>query len=713
MIRMKRLDIKSRLTILLSFTGFVFLVVLLIIYFTTLKQKKDLLKESEQQFHNEINSLITLKTASLKQVVFDYTYWNDFVKNLSQKDTSWYNNNITTILKTYRIDYALVFDTAFNLVHHASSNGDNSRNIIEQNVLNQVKNDRFINYFHFFNNNLLEISGASVHDESDPSHQKTKPRGYLFLIKLWDNDNLKELEILSWSKLKIQAQEEVSSEPDKYTITCSYPLYDYSKNLTGTLYFSRESKSIQLFNESTFFLVLTFLTAILVSLIVFHFTIRLWVTKPLLLVSRILKDANPESITRLRTGPGEFRQIGELFSDFILQKEELRIAKDKAEESDKLKSAFLANMSHEIRTPMNGILGFADLLKSSNLSGDEQRQYIRIIEKSGIRMLNIINDIIDISKIESGLVTVMPVLTNINEQIDYIHSFFTKEANHKGINLETHKSLPNAEAWVTTDKEKVYAILTNLTKNAIKFTSSGTIEIGYNLRGSEAVANGIELVFYIKDSGIGIPVEKQKAIFERFIQANVAAKIQEGAGLGLAITKAYVEMLGGHIWVQSDRGNGAIFYFTLPYNPQKFDSLSHSGNENEVNHHQNITKLKILIAEDDEESKTLLNVGLKNYCSEIINVRTGKDAIEKCREIPDIDLILMDIQMPVLDGYDATKIIRQFNQDVIIIAQTAFGLIGDKEKAIESGCNDYISKPISFTALKALINKHFQDAGSK
>jgi signal transduction histidine kinase len=254
------------------------------------------------------------------------------------------------------------------------------------------------------------------------------------------------------------------------------------------------------------------------------------------------------------------------------EEEELMKAKERAEESDRLKSAFLANMSHEIRTPMNGILGFADLLKEPMLTGEEQQEYIQIIEKSGNRMLNIINDIINISKIESGQMELSFSDTNIKDQIEFIYSFFKHEADQKGIMLSYNNLLPPSVTIIRTDREKLYAILTNLVKNAIKYTDYGAIEIGCNLKTNidptEPVSEPVELLYYIKDTGIGISQDKQVAIFDRFVQVDTSDyKVKQGAGLGLAITKAYVEMLGGQIWVESEIDKGSKFHFSIPFKP--------------------------------------------------------------------------------------------------------------------------------------------------
>lgn len=389
--------------------------------------------------------------------------------------------------------------------------------------------------------------------------------------------------------------------------------------------------------------------------------------------------------------------------DITFQKEmEIKLlkAKEKAEEGDRLKSAFLANMSHEIRTPMNGILGFAELLKKPNLTGEEQQDYIKIIEKSGARMLNIINDIIDISKIEAGLMKLSITESNVNEQIDYIYTFFKPEVEARGMKISIKNSLPTCESSIATDREKLYAILTNLVKNAIKYSHEGSIEIGYDKKGNS-------LEFYVKDTGIGIPQNRHEAIFERFIQADISDKMaHQGAGLGLSITKAYVEMLGGKIWVESKEGVGSTFYFTLPYNASIQDDDKQQAVE--ATKDEDVKKLKILIAEDDIVSSMLMDLNIKIYSKDILKATTGAEVVELCRRTPDIDLILMDIRMPDINGYEATRQIRMFNRKVVIIAQTAFGLSGDREKAIQAGCNDYISKPIVKAELHALLQKYFR-----
>ncbi|MBK5209943.1 MAG: PAS domain S-box protein [Flavobacteriaceae bacterium] len=272
---------------------------------------------------------------------------------------------------------------------------------------------------------------------------------------------------------------------------------------------------------------------------------------------RMLEEKNAE----IEAQNEEYRKINQ----------ELNIARERAEESDHLKSAFLANMSHEIRTPMNSILGFSDLLKESKPTNDKQNQYIAVIENSGKRMLNIINDIMSISKIESGIMDINNSEFNINEQIESIYASFKNEIEQKGISFSYKSPLPENEAMINNDGEKIYAILLNLVNNAIKFTNHGAIEFGYTLKTNRTPA---ELEFFVKDTGGGIHQEQMEVIFERFRQGSeLLNRNYEGAGLGLSISKAFVEMLGGKIWVESEAENltsgktgNTAFYFTIPYN---------------------------------------------------------------------------------------------------------------------------------------------------
>jgi CheY-like chemotaxis protein len=303
--------------------------------------------------------------------------------------------------------------------------------------------------------------------------------------------------------------------------------------------------------------------------------------------------------------------------------------------------------------------------------------------------------------------------SNINEQIEYVYTFFKPEVEAKGMQLFFKNTLPANEAIIKTDREKMFSIFSNLIKNAIKYSNKGCIEIGYVLKTkkeSTIQSSNKELEFYVKDTGIGIPKDRQKAVFERFVQADIEdIHAKQGAGLGLSITKAYIEMLGGKIWLESKEGKGSTFYFTIPYDNKlgvkKVPKNLFIDNEIVVP----LKKIKILIAEDDQISKLYINKAVQPFGKEILNVDNGSDAVEACHNNEDIDLVLMDIKMPIMDGYEASQKIRKFNKEVVIIAQTAYGLNGDREKSLDAGFNDYIRKPVNKMELESLIQKYFHN----
>ncbi len=393
-----------------------------------------------------------------------------------------------------------------------------------------------------------------------------------------------------------------------------------------------------------------------------------------------------------------------VFIDRVKTMEELKKAKEKAEESDRLKSAFLANMSHEIRTPMNGILGFTSLLEEASFTGEEKALFIENIKKSGQRLLDTVNDIIDISKIETGQVVLVKQQVNIKEQVENFCRFFQLEAKSKEVALLCDTpDVDGKPLTLETDPVKFGSVLSNLMKNAIKFTDRGSIRVGYE----PVKENGRKMVrFYVKDTGIGIPAGRLEAIFNRFEQADSSnTRAFEGSGLGLAISKSYVEMMGGRIWVESTEGQGSQFYFTLPFGQkQPAAPLRKAGHTPEPGEMQ-VPPLKILIVEDDLASRELLTIILKGISKEMLFASEGEHAVALCRQQPDIDVILMDIRLPGMDGYEITKAIRAFNREVIIIAQTAYALSGDNEKAVLAGCDDYIPKPLNKNRLLSKIRK--------
>lgn len=391
-----------------------------------------------------------------------------------------------------------------------------------------------------------------------------------------------------------------------------------------------------------------------------------------------------------------FAQVLVNVQERIAIENELILARDKAEESDRLKTAFLQNMSHEIRTPMNGIIGFIDLLKSTNLPEEEKGQYLDIVEQSGHRLLNTINDIIEVSKIEAGQVEIVRSVFNSAEIMEYYHNFFKKQCLDKKLDLVLDNYVKGPDARLVSDKNKIESIISNLINNALKFTHSGEIHMGNFLMDGE-------IRFYVKDTGIGIDPQRIDKIFERFIQAEIrSTRPHEGSGLGLAIVKSYIELLNGKVWVDSTPGVGSCFWFSLPYiNGQEHQDTPAIKKETSV---KMPSKIKILLAEDDDNSYRLISAILNKYDLTILRTTDGMQTIEVFKAHPDISLVLMDIKMPGIDGFEATREIRKLNKNVPVIAQTAFAFAGDKEDALLAGCNAFITKPIIKHELIELIN---------
>ena len=380
---------------------------------------------------------------------------------------------------------------------------------------------------------------------------------------------------------------------------------------------------------------------------------------------------------------------------------DLIAAKEKAEESDRLKSAFLANMSHEIRTPMNGILGFANLLKEPQLTGDEKEHFIDIIESSGQRMLNTINDLMDISKIESGVIEVSYSEVDLHEILNSLYYFFQPEASKKGLILIKVPTSDLSDNVIVTDKEMLISVLTNLIKNSVKYTSSGSIEFGFT-RQTESV------LFFVKDTGIGIDKSRQKAIFERFVQEDTSlSRAFEGVGLGLSISRGYVELLGGKIWVESVKGEGSQFYFTIPVKYDIAGNLEDREQLNKMPDPDVFGNLTVLIAEDDNVGQLFLAAILEKKCKKILYAVNGEVAVEMVQKNKDIDFVLMDLKMPVMNGFIATQKIKSIRPEIFIIAQTAFAMTNDKEMALKAGCDAYITKPVNKEQLFNLIKDHF------
>lgn len=555
---MRNKGIYYKLLFILFFTGLTFFVLLTLLYVNKQKQEKLIFDETEKQFSNEISTLISISGREIVQTVNDYTYWDDFYENVNKKDTLWFENNIGSILVSFNADYVCVFDTAFRMVYESANEDFNFRDFIKEETIRKLKDEKLMNYYMHFSDTILEISSGSIHPTNDPTRSFTQSKGYFYIVRNFNHYVIEDITGLLNAECIVSESSDTIKIKERFIFNSEKLLNDWQGQPTIIVNFTKKFESLELFTRLSRNMFLMLIISLIFSLFVFQISLRSWVIKPLKLVLEIFKTEDQLLITRLKKYSGEFEILGFHFEQYIHQKQELIEAKEKAEESDRLKSSFLANMSHEIRTPMNGVLGFASLLKDSVNDEKERIDFLTLIEASGERMLNLINDIMDVSKIESGQMKAFISKTNIIDIVEYVYSFFKPETELKGLDFVLRKDPLCNEFIIMTDKEKIEAVLINLVKNAIKFTNSGSIEFGFKFENDF-------LKFYVRDTGIGVNSEDARFIFDRFRKGNEKLKKNyEGTGLGLSISKAYVEMLGGKIWMESELGVGSVFFFTIP-----------------------------------------------------------------------------------------------------------------------------------------------------
>lgn len=382
---------------------------------------------------------------------------------------------------------------------------------------------------------------------------------------------------------------------------------------------------------------------------------------------------------------------------------EMLRAKEKAEDSDRLKNIYLSNISREIRIPMNSIVGFSELLNIDSITPEEKIEYIKIIKLQSNLLLKLIDDIAEVARLEAGDVKINKSPCNLNLLLNELLGIASQhKIIHKKENLDLSLNIPDKKGIVTyTDSGRLQQVLHNLISNAIKFTEKGYIEFGYSEK-----ENSIE--FYVKDTGIGLNKDEQRQIFDRFrYDEETITRKYEGSGLGLTIAKGIVRLLGGKIWIDSEPGEGTTIFFTIPLEEVPMENIEKAIDEEHTSFEFNWKGKVILVVEDDDVNFKFVETILLENQTQVLRANNGLQAVELCQSINKIDLILMDIKMPEMDGFEATRKIKSFNNQIPIIAQTAFALEEDREKCLEAGCDEHVTKPIDIKDLMLKINHCF------
>jgi len=396
----------------------------------------------------------------------------------------------------------------------------------------------------------------------------------------------------------------------------------------------------------------------------------------------------------------QFDELKVLTEELELSNRNLEISKARAEENDRLKTAFLQNISHEIRTPLNGIIGFSDLLQDEKITQVDVVTFTKIIKQSSNRLLETVNNILTISKIETGQISTLKSSFSLNGLIAELFNFYSPLAKEKGLDIQYKK---NESTFIYTDESKLHQIFINLINNAIKFSSNGTINFGFDITNEMVTC-------YVKDNGIGISKDMFDIVFERFRQGSFkTTRGYEGAGMGLSICKGYVELIGGSIWIESEINEGTSVYFTIPYS--KTNAINPS-NINESDQQFKVLHGIILIVEDDINSFFLLEQIFERTQCSIVHAENGEIAVELVQKMPEITLILMDMKMPVMDGFEATRIIKKIRPSLPIIAQSAYAFGSEIDKIKSVGCDHYVSKPIKAADLLKIVSKYMLSTGS-
>jgi signal transduction histidine kinase/CheY-like chemotaxis protein len=692
--KMPNYNIYSKLLYFITISSTFFLLLFLSLYLYNNRQEKQTYQNSQKQFNAEVESVLKLNSDGPTALLTDLTFWEGLGEFTVSKNEAWFKKNIADNFKHYNFQLIQVYGLNFQPIVKNEFSKIKSEVLFPKEALLQLDKNGFATFYTKTPEGILEVFGTTIQD----THNSTNDHfGYFFVGRLLNKNYIGSLEKNANATIEIVNPSAIPVK-DRNKMVYSYDIKNWNNQTVSKLIFTR-TLNLEYNNTQNILFIIVVSFILFVSFFVYY--CRLWFFAPLNTVTEILETGNKKAIDILKKAPGEFAHIGNLFEENRNQKLELVKAKLKAEESDRLKSSFLSNLSHEIRTPMNAIVGFTDLLMNTKVKKEEQKEYLNVIDKSGKNLISIIDDLIEMSKIDSHQITpnLSPINIEscINELYETIKVTIKKS---KKIDFFIIENKSSANFNISTDEVKLKQIIVNLVTNAIKFTEEGYVSFGHEIDEQNQL-----IKFTVKDTGFGIDENSHNHIFDRFRRVGGDKSIKAGGlGLGLAISKAYVEMLGGTITLESKLGKGSVFSFTIPLIYDKVEMITVQPIKNKPTNIKGEEIGTILIAEDDNINFLLFQKIMKNENYKIIRAENGQEAVNICLNNPDIDLVLMDIKMPIMDGFEALEKIQPIRPSLPIIAQTAFSSSEDRDRIFRAGFSDYITKPINREKLFELID---------
>jgi signal transduction histidine kinase/CheY-like chemotaxis protein len=751
-------NIQNRLILLITAVSILFITGLFMLRFSEIEKLNAVIERwrIEKNFH--LGKSISLMGKGLESYCDDVSSWDEMVSFIQKPDNKWAKENIAKSAHFFNIPLIWIYNNNIKKIYTLNKKQIATLDTLPlpANVIQSLcKKNLFSHFFIKTSSGLLEVRGAPVQPTNDLM-RITAPKGYLFTAFIWNNEYLYDLGELTSSRIEIQNYtsnhiQQSTKDNGLLTNNSTRTLYGWNEKPVATIVSTSTLpvpySFLQTF-DTQFYYQLLFVVAV-ISLL--SFLLFRYVRKPLQTISESLSEYNTEGLIKLSKKTDEFGAVAKLITNFFIQQTKLKIeikerveaqlkylrlnneledrinertkqleelnkaliieieerkmlldelirAKEKAEESDMLKSAFLANMSHEIRTPMNAVLGFTSLLKNDNLLVEKRNQYIDIIESSGTQLLALINDIIDISKIEAGQIRIVEAHCNINKILENIYEFFKNEIQRQSKPVELILQIPQEKLteFILIDEVRFKQILINLISNAIKFTSHGSIEFGYT-------HNENKICFFVKDTGIGISPEKHQLIFERFRQADeTTVKKYGGTGLGLAISRNLVELMGGKIWLESEEEKGTCFFFEIP----KKIAESLQNKEPEYNQQTEFTNNSVIYIGNHEASFQLFKRTISKTGIRIFKVGSAIQTINIYNTPEKNDLIFIDSMIAEPDVLKLCKELKRASVQIpIVLIMDSTATDKSKERFKKAGISDYIYKPIQYSSILSLFNK--------